>query len=116
MKLTAPLFKFKKMFIGNIIKFRGSALKGKHRFVPPATRGTRYGLWTDWRNEEEAIKYISTPYVTIDEELAYLEMIGEKHQDVDPLQTKKIVAPLKQHYAVELLYKFDNGRKHEQWD
>lgn len=113
MRLTNILLKHHPMFIGPIPKFRGSALRGKHKFVPPATRGTRYMLWQQWRNEEEVLKYISKPYVTADEELDYLESIGEKHQDVDPLYTSKIETPMRQRYATDILTHLECGRQHE---
>lgn len=111
MKLTQALFKYRPLFIGKIPKFRGSALSGKHRFVEPATRGTRYALWTEWRNEEEVLKYISKPYVTIDEELDYLESIGRKHQDYDPLHTSRIETPARQHYGITALRVFERNRQ-----
>lgn len=113
MRLTSALFKCHPIFIGPIPKFRGRAMEGKHRFVPPATRGSRYMLWLKWRDEEEVIKYISKPYVTGDEELDYLESIGLRHQDVDPLYTSQLVKPMQQKYAVEILEKFDRNRQHE---
>lgn len=70
-------------------------------------------LWQQWRNEEEVLKYLSTPYITVDEELDYLESIGEKYQDVDPLYTSKIETPLQQRYATDILEKFDRNRKYE---
>lgn len=113
MRLTSALLKCRPIFIGPIPKFRGQALAGKHRFVPPATRGTRYMLWSKWRDEEEVLKYISKPYVTVDEELDYLESIGLKHQDVDPLYTGTLVKPMQQKYGVEIIEKFERNRKHE---
>lgn len=113
MKITAILCKHHPIFIGKMPKFRGSALTGKHKFVPAATRGTRYMLWNEWRDHEEVLKYTSAPYVTADEELDYLESIGEKHQDVDPLYTSKIVEPMRQRYALEILEKFERNRQFE---
>lgn len=101
------------MFIGPMPKFRGSALAGKHRFVPPATKGARYLLWSQWRDEEEVLKYTSKAYITADEELDYLESIGEKHQDVDPMYTSKIETPMQQRYAIDILEQFDRNRQHE---
>lgn len=116
MKLTAILYKHHPLFIGVIPKFRGSALRGKHKFVPPATRSTRYLLWNQWRDEEETLKYLSKPYITADEELDYLESIGEKHHDVDPLFTSQIETPMRQRYAVEILNYFERNRKYEIWE
>lgn len=113
MRLTAILCKHHNMFTGLKPKFRGSALEGKHKFVPAANRGTRYMLWSQWKDEEEVLKYISKPYVTADEELDYLESIGEKHQDVDPLYTSKIEEPMEQRYAVDILKFFQRSRRHE---
>lgn len=116
MRLTLPLLKYRPAFIGVIPKFRGSALKGKHKFVPPATRGTRYMLWKEWAAQEEVTKYISKPYITADEEIDYLHSQGLKHQDVDPLYTSELVAPMRQRYAVEILELFERSRKHEIWE
>jgi len=116
MRLTNALLKCHPVFMGNVIKFKGSALKGKHRFVPPATKGVRYRLWLGWRDELENLKLIGAPYVTVDEELDYLESIGRRHQDVDPLYTSKLEAPMRQHYAVEIMEKFERTRKFENWD
>lgn len=116
MRLTATLFKHHPLFIGKLPKFRGSAMKGKHKYVPTLTAGDRYRLWYEWRNEEEVLKYISKPYITADEELDYLESIGERHQDVDPLYTSRLVTPMKQHYAVELLKVFERNRQFEIWE
>lgn len=113
MRLTSTLCKYHHLFIGKIPKFRGSALKGKHKFVPAATKGTRYGLWSQWRDEEEVLKYIAKPYITAEEELDYLASIGERHQDVDPLYTSHIETPMQQRYAVEILEHFDRNRQHE---
>lgn len=113
MKLTAALFKCRPIFEGKVPKYPGSALKGKTRFVPPATRGTRYMLWQRWRDEEEVMKYISKPFVTAEEETEYLHSIGERHQDVDPLYTSHIEAPMRQRYATEILEKFERSRQHE---
>lgn len=116
MRLTAVLCKFHHNFIGKIPKFRGSALTGKHKFVPPATKGTRYLLWNQWAQQEEAMKYLSTPYISADEELDYLETLGRKTHDVDPLYTCKLEPPMRQKYAIEILEKFDRSRQHEIWD
>lgn len=116
MRLTAVLFKRKPEFVGVVPKFRGSALSGKHRFVPPATRGTRFMMWEEWSKQEEVMKYISTPYVSADEELDYLSSQGLKHQDVDPLYTSKLERPMRQRYAIEILRYFERSRKHEHWD
>lgn len=116
MRLTPVLCKFRSTFVGNQIKYRGSALSGKHRFVPPVTRGDRYMLWNDWRNEIQGMKYLAHPYVTQDEELDYLESIGERYQDVDPLYTSTIEPPMRQRYAIEILEKFERNRQHEHWD
>ena len=116
MKITTPLFKFHRMFVGKQPKFRGSAIHGKHRFVPPATKGNRYMLWSRWRDEEEVMKYISKPYVTAEEELDYLNSIGLKHQDVDPLYTSRLEPPMRQRYAHEIVEMFDRNRQHEQWE
>lgn len=113
MRLTPVLFKLKRVFHGKQLKFRGSALAGKHRFVPPTTRADRYLLWQQWRDEIEGLKHISAPYVTVDEELDYLESIGETHQDVDPLYTSRLEPPMRQRYAVEILEKFERSRQHE---
>lgn len=113
MRLTQTLCKYKPLFIGKIPKFPGSALKGKHRYVPAATRATRYLLWLDWKNEEEVLKYISKPYITEDEEQDYLESIGRTHQDVDPLYTSVIQAPMRQSYGVNLLRVFERNRQFE---
>lgn len=113
MRLTGALFKVRQIFVGPIPKFRGRALEGKHRFVPPATKGTRYRLWSQWRDEEEVLKYIAKPYVTADEELDYLDSIGLKHQDVDPLYTSTLVKPMQQRYAIEIIEKFERNRAHE---
>lgn len=111
MRLTATLFKFHPLFVGKQPKFRGSATSGKHKFVPPATKGVRYGLWSQWRDQEEVVKYISTPYITADEELDHFGI-----QDVDPLYTSKIEAPMRQRYAIEILEIFERNRQHEIWD
>lgn len=116
MKLTNILLKHHRMFIGPMPKFRGSAMKGKHKYVPSLTKGERYMLWYDWRNEEEVLKNISVPYITADEELDYLESIGEKYQNVDPLYTSQIVEPMRQHYAVDLLRMFERNRQFEIWE
>lgn len=116
MKLTSVLCKHHPMFIGVIPKFRGAALTGKHKFVPPATRGTRYALWSEWRDQEQVMKYISKPYVTEDQENAYLKSIGEKHHDVDPIYTSHIESPMRQRYAIEILENFERARAHEIWD
>lgn len=113
MRLTQPLFKYKHLFIGRIPTFRGSAFSGKHKFVPACGKRERYLLWNDWRNEEEVLKYTSKPYITEDEELDYLESVGLKHQDVDPLYTSHIVKPMKQHYAIDLLRVFERNRQFE---
>lgn len=115
MKLTAVLCKFRKTFVGPQPKFRGSATKGKHKFVEPATRGNRYMLWLDWKNQEEVMKYISKPYITTDQELDYLESVGLKHQDVDPLYTSRIEPPMRQRYAAEVLQYFERKRNFEEW-
>lgn len=73
-------------------------------------------LWSEWRDQEAVMKYISRPYITTDEELDYLESIGRKHQDVDPLYTCKLEPPMRQRYAVDILEKFDRNRKHEVWE
>lgn len=70
-------------------------------------------LWTQWRSEEEVLKYISKPYVTADEELDYLSSIGLKHQDVDPIFTSTIVTPMRQRYATEVLEQLDRARQYE---
>lgn len=116
MRITPVLCKFKRMFIGPQPKFRGSALRGKHKFVPPATKATRYLLWLRWRQQEEVMKYISKPYITADEELDYLEAMGLKHQDVDPLATCELQPPMEQRYATDILEKFERSRQHEVWD
>lgn len=113
MRLTASLFKFRPIFEGKMPKYPGSATTGKNRFVPPATKGTRYALWMQWRDEEEVMKYISKPYITAEEENEYLCSIGERHQDVDPLYTHHIETPMRQRYAVEILEKFERSRQHE---
>lgn len=59
------------------------------------------------------MKYTAKPYVTADQEIAYLNSIGEKHHDVDPLYTSHIETPMRQRYAVELLDKFERSRQHE---
>lgn len=116
MRLTAVLCKVRPLFIGKIPKFRGSATSGKHKFVPPATKATRYLLWQQWKDQEEVMKYISKPYITAEEELDYLESIGERHQDVDPLYTSQIETPMRQRYAVDILEKFERSRQHEIWE
>lgn len=73
-------------------------------------------LWQDWAREEEAVKYASNPYITVDEELDYLESIGRKHQDVDPLYTSKISAPMEQRYSVDILEFFERNRNHEEFN
>lgn len=88
-------------------------MKGKHKYVPALTKGTRYKLWSEWLDEERALKYISKPYITAEEEQAYLNSIGERHQDVDPLYTSRVVAPMRQHYAIEILHKFERNRQFE---
>lgn len=113
MKITQVLFKFHPLFIGPIPKFKGSATKGKHKWVPPATKATRYLLWQQWKDEEEVLKYVSKPFISVNEELDYLESIGEKHQDVDPLYTSLIETPMRQRYATDILDKFDRTRKYE---
>lgn len=113
MKLTQALLKYKPLFVGKVPKFPGSALKGKHRFVESASKAKRYVLWNQWRNEEEVLKYISKPYVTVDEELDYLETIGRTHQDYDPLYTSRIETPMRQNYAVDTLRIFERSRQFE---
>lgn len=116
MRLTAILCKHHRIFTGLKPKFPGSATKGKHKFVPPATRATRYLLWSQWKDEEEVLKYISKPYITEDQELDYLESIGEKHHDIDPLYTKTIEKPMQQRYATDILKYFERSRKQEIFD
>ena len=113
MKLTSALYKYHPLFIGKLPKFRGSAMSGKNKYVPAATRGDRYRLWNDWKDEEEVCKYISKPYITTEEELVYLESIGQQFQDVDPLYTGQVVEPLQQRYAVDLLRIFERNRQYE---
>lgn len=113
MKLTQCLFKYKPLFVGVVPKFRGSALRGKHKFVPPANRGTRYMLWLEWRDQEEVMKYIEKPYITADQELDYLASKGQTHHDIDPLYTSHIEEPMQQRYATDVLQLLDRARKHE---
>lgn len=113
MRLTQILLKHHPLFIGKIPKFRGSALKGKHKFVPPATKGVRYMKWLEWRDEEEVLKNISKPYVSAEQELDYLATQERKNHDVDPLYTSKIETPMQQRYAVQILEKFERSRQHE---
>lgn len=116
MRISQVLCKYRPAFIGQVPKFRGSALKGKHRFVPPATRATRFMMWDEWSKQEEVMKYISKPYITSEEELEYLESQGLKHQDVDALYTSHLEAPMRQRYAVEILKIFERSRKQEIWE
>lgn len=113
MRLTQCLFKFHPIFVGKIPKYRGSATKGKHKFVPPATRATRYLLWAEWRDQEEVMKYITKPYITADEELDYTE---EHDIELDPLYTSQIEEPMQQRYATDILELLDRDRKHEVLD
>jgi hypothetical protein len=113
MRLTPVLCKFKRTFIGVVPKFRGAALSGKHKFVPPATKANRYINWAQWRDQEEVMKYIATPYISSDEELDYLESMGRTHQDVDPLYTARIEPPMRQRYAIEILEKYERNRQFE---
>lgn len=113
MHLTQTLYKYHHLFIGKIPKFKGSALSGKHRFVPAATRGTRYRLWSQWKIEEANLKYLEKPYITSDEEITYLRSVGLKHQDVDPLYTSKIETPMRQHYGADVLTELDRARQFE---
>lgn len=62
------------------------------------------------------MKYISKPYISADEELDYLETMGRKTHDVDPLYTSKLEPPMRQRYAIEIVEKFDRNRQHEVWD
>lgn len=73
-------------------------------------------LWMQWRHQEEVMKYISVPYITSDEELDYLEAMGLKHQDVDPLVTCKLEPPMQQRYATDILEKYERNRQHEVLD
>lgn len=115
MRLTPVLFKYRPLFTGLVPKFPGSADKGKNRFVKPATKSGRYLQWDLWKEEERVLKYIAKPYVTKDEELIYLESIGLKHQDVDPLYTSRLVTPMRQRYSIEVLDKFERNRSFEYW-
>lgn len=103
------------MFTGVIPRFRGSALTGKHKFVPAATRATRFRQWIDWRDEEIVLKYTSQPYITVDDELDYLDSIGRRHHDIDPLYTKTLEKPMMQRYATDVLDHFEKTRQHEIW-
>lgn len=62
------------------------------------------------------MKYISKPYVTADQEIAYLHSKGERHHDVDPLYTSHIETPMRQRYAIEILEAFERSREHEIWE
>ncbi|XP_054167006.1 uncharacterized protein LOC128964439 [Oppia nitens] len=114
MRLTLLLRSFRPEYVGPIPKFPGNAQTGKHRYVPKVTLGKKLSLFIQMKHEEQVIKYLSKPYVTEQQENAYLASIGRKRpQYWDDFLRRPIERPLKQYYAADYLQKIDYSRSFE---
>ncbi|KAI7688385.1 hypothetical protein SSS_06073 [Sarcoptes scabiei] len=64
MRLTCFLSSFRREFIGPIPKHKGNVLRGKDRFVPPVTTKKKVAFFRRLAYEEEAMRYLSSPYIS----------------------------------------------------
>ncbi|RWS02383.1 hypothetical protein B4U79_11290 [Dinothrombium tinctorium] len=117
MRLTRVLCKYRPEFHGFIPKFRGKVEIGRHRYVPAITKGMKYTFFREASYEFEVMKYLQKPFITEEQERAYLQSIG-RTQPVyaDDHLNKNLVFPLKQRYAADLLARLDVSRKFEEED
>lgn len=112
MRLTNILFKYRPEFIGYIPKYRGAVYFGKHRFVPPVTGMHKYFMLRQILNEEKNMRILNQPFITDDQEAAYLRSIDRSQPEYkDEHIFKKIQTPPSQRYTVDLLKKLDEKSK-----
>lgn len=109
----------------------------KKRFVPPVTLGKKIVLFQELKYEEEAMKYLSKPYITEvcclhfyfysssnvqtcpsqSQENQYLQSTGQSHPEYwDDFTRRPIEMPLKQVYAADFLEKLNVSRNFQEED
>ncbi|CAN8029563.1 hypothetical protein HPB47_011886 [Ixodes persulcatus] len=102
-----PRFHFVKRIPGKITT-------GKRRIVPPVTVGHKLRLWDRMATEEEAMMYLSRPYLTEEEE-KYLpkefRRIGARRYEVFDTKVRR---PLKSLFAADLLTHLNTNRQWEE--
>lgn len=112
MRLTNILFKWKPEFTGYKPKFRGNVYIGVHRFVPPITRNAKYYMLRQILNEEKNMRILNTPFISDEQEGAYLRSIGRSQPEYkDEFMFKTPQKNSHQRYTVDLLDKLDEHRK-----
>nr|XP_050045284.1 ribosomal protein 63, mitochondrial-like [Dermacentor andersoni] len=87
---------------------------GKHRVVPPVTPKIKIDLWKKLAIEEEAMMYLSRPFLTTAEEKHMpKEFIRRRlrRYDLAPVKQRK---PLKSLFAADLLSHLNVGRQWEE--
>ncbi|CAG2165958.1 unnamed protein product [Oppiella nova] len=117
MRFTHILRSFRPEFVGYVPKFRGNVEKGKHRYVPKVTTGKKLSLYTKLKHEEQVMKYLSKPYITQEQEEAYLKSVGRtRPQYWDDFLRQPLEEPLKQYFAADFLERLDLTRSFDEED
>ncbi|KAF7488949.1 hypothetical protein SSS_06073 [Sarcoptes scabiei] len=117
MRLTCFLSSFRREFIGPIPKHKGNVLRGKDRFVPPVTTKKKVAFFRRLAYEEEAMRYLSSPYISEIQENQYLQSIGRDHPSYwDDFTRRPIIDPIKQTYSMDFMMKLNVSRSFEEED
>ncbi|CAG2176444.1 unnamed protein product [Oppiella nova] len=89
----------------------------KHRYVPKVTTGKKLSLYTKLKHEEQVMKYLSKPYITQEQEEAYLKSVGRtRPQYWDDFLRQPLEEPLKQYFAADFLERLDLTRSFDEED
>ncbi|XP_053213122.1 uncharacterized protein LOC128396548 [Panonychus citri] len=117
MRLTGSLSKWKGAFIGYIPKYPGSLTSGKTRWVPPVRTGHKVDFFYELSDTQRAMNVLAKPYITKDQETAYLQHVGKAKPDYwDDFMWKTHVVPPKHRYAAHFIASLDRTAKFEDED